>query len=203
MKKYKEEMDKSPEKRQKIQTEEDDLDDLWVETPEAVAAMEAAHSMDGKHNRKKPNGKQEKSERKGTTEKNEYKKYTMIGSKRIAFVNERATPLLAELRAKKLSLKEANNNLESQKELVKDYKDIINDKIKQLEQKQDEIDALTIKNNKLIQAIVKIKETMNENIDAAEVFCDTTRNCVQQFKELNIGRFEMPMNDLINEFPHN
>ena len=181
---------KTFDKRLKAQIS-DDLDDRWVETPEAVAAVEAAHSR--------------KQEKLMTKEKPETRRTTIYtrAVKRNPFGNDRRAPLLAELRAKITSLKEANDNLEAQKEIVENYKNIVNDKIKQLEQKQDEIDTLTIKNNKLAQAIVKIKETMNENIDAAEVFCDTTKNCIQQFKELNIGRFELLMNELIDEFPHN
>ena len=38
---------------------------------------------------------------------------------------------------------------------------------------------------------------------AALRFRMPTKNCIQQFKELNIGRFELLMNELIDEFPHN
>ena len=177
-------------KRPKAQTY-DDLDDRWVESPEAVAAVEAMHSK----KMREPVTKVKM----GTTKTNMHTKVV----KRNLFGNDRRSPLLAELRNKISSLKEANDNLKVQKGMVENYKDIVNDKIKQLEQKQDEIDTLTTKNNKLCQAIVKIKETMNENIDAAEIFCDTTKNCIQQFKELNIGRFELLMNELIDDFPHN
>ena len=190
MENFKEKDIKTLDKRLKAQTS-DDFDDRWVETPEAISAVEAAHSR-----------KQEKlmiKERPGTRRTTIFTR----AIKRSPFGNDRRVPLLVELRAKITSLKEANDKCEAQKEIVENYKNIVNDKIKLLEQKQDEIDALTIKNNKLAQAIVKIKETMNENIDATEAFCDNTRNNLQQFKELNIGKFEQLMNDLIDEFPYN
>ena len=100
------------------------------------------------------------------------------------------------------TFRELKNRLDEQKAITEEYKEMIKDKVKMLETKQDEIDTLTTKNEKLARMVEKMKLTMNENIDATENFCDSTKLVVarrlQRFKELHISKFENLMNEMIN-----
>ena len=88
-------------KRPKVQTF-DDIDDRWVESPEAVAAVEAMHSK-----KMVETGTNEKM---GTSKTNIQTKAV----KRNSFGIDRRAPLLAELRNKISALKEANDNIKVQ-----------------------------------------------------------------------------------------
>ena len=100
------------------------------------------------------------------------------------------------------TFRELKNRHDEQKAVTEEYKQMIKDKVQMLETKQDEIDTLTTKNEKLARMVERMKLTMNENIDATENFCDTTKLVVarrlQRFKELHISKFENLMNEMIN-----
>ena len=100
------------------------------------------------------------------------------------------------------TFRELKSRLDEQKAITEEYKEMIKDKVKMLETKQDEIDTLTTKNEKLARMVERMKLTMNENIDETENFCDSTKlvmaRKLQRFKELHISKFENLMNEMIN-----